>query len=104
VNITECIEKARKAHVALRSRAGGTCPDEQSSLAYKTFKTAVNQLWAETPQLPNARDIRSSLWRLTIDAEFFAGLNDSEGFRDATEVWQQYTYLKQAVDAGNEAA
>ena len=93
MHITECVETARKAHQSLRSRTPGARPDEQSAAAYKAFKTAVNQLWIVTQQYPDAQQIRSSIWKLTIDAEFFAGLNDSEGFRHAAEVWQQYTYL-----------
>jgi hypothetical protein len=34
---------------------------------------------------------------LVIDAEYFAGLNDSEAYGDACEVWQQYAYLEKTV-------
>jgi hypothetical protein len=71
-----------------------------SPAAYKAFKTAMNRWWVVTPQYPDAQPIRSCIWKLTIDAEFFAVLNDSEGFCDGIEMWQQYAYLRQAIDLG----
>lgn len=102
MKITEYIDTARSAHVTLRLQTEGNRPDENSSVAYKTFKTAVDQLWTETSGHPNSQPIRTSLSRLTVDAEFFAGLNDSEGFYDAAEVWREYEYLKQTIASHSE--
>jgi hypothetical protein len=97
----ECIQTARKAHVVLRSRAAGTRSDDQSYAAYRTLKTALDELWAAAEQHRETKQIRKAIGKLTVDAEFFAGLNDGEGFRDATEVWQQYTYLEHAIGLGD---
>ena len=97
MNVNECIEMARKAHERLRARTAGIRPDERSSAVYNSLKSALDEIWAAAEQRPDMKQIRSAIEKLTSDAEFFAGLNDSEGFRDAAEVWQQYAYLKHAV-------
>ena len=97
MNLAECIQTTRKAHELLRSRTPGTRPDEQSSTAYQTVKKGLDELWAAAQQRPDNKRISSAIGRLVIDAEYFAGLNDSEGYGDASEVWQQYAYLEKTV-------
>jgi hypothetical protein len=97
MNLTECIRVTRNAHELLRSRAPTTRPDEKSSTAYQTVKKGLDKLWEAAQQSADNKQICNVIGRLTIDAEYFAGLNDSEGFRDASEVWQQYIYLEKAV-------
>src|SRR5690348_7461355 len=92
MNLSECIQITREAHESLRSRTPGTRPDEQSSTAYQTVKKGLDELWAAAQQRPDKKQICNAIGRLTIDAEYFAGLNDNEGYRDASEVWQQYSY------------
>ena len=100
MNLTETIRTAREAHEVLRSRTAGTRPDEKSSAAYRAVKTALEELWTAAQQHPDSKQVRGAIGRLTVDAEYFAGLNDGEGFREATEVWQRSTFLQQTVGAG----
>ena len=97
MNVTESIQMARKTHELLRSRVAGTPPDEQSAAAYRALKTALDELWAAAQPHPDMKQIRGAIGMLTIDAEYFAGLNDGEGFRDAAEAWQQYSYLEHTL-------
>ena len=97
MNLTECIQLTRKAHESLRSRTAGTRPDEQSSAAYRALKAGLDELWAAAQRHPDAKEIRNAIGKLTIDAEYFAGLNEGEGFRDAAEVWQRYNYLEETI-------
>ena len=53
---------------------------------------------------PDAQEIRRALTRLTADAEFCAGLSDTEGFRNPSEIWQQYDYIEQAMASGGKGA
>jgi hypothetical protein len=97
MNLTESIQTTRKSHELLRSRTAGTRPDEQSSIAYQTVKKGLDELWEAAQKHPHKKQICSAIGRLIIDAEYFAGLNDSEGYGDASEVWQQYAYLEKTV-------
>jgi hypothetical protein len=97
MNLTECIQISRNAHELLRSRTAGSRPDQQGSTAYLTVKKGLDELWAAAQHRPDSKQIRSAIGRLIIDAEYFAGLNDSEGFRDASDVWQQYGYLEETI-------
>src|SRR4051794_15353177 len=97
MNLTECIQMTRKAHESLRSRTAGTLPDERSSSAYRRLKKGLDELWAAAQEHLDAQELRDAIAKLTIDAEYFAGLNDGEGFRDAAEVWQQYDYLDKTI-------
>jgi uncharacterized protein (DUF3084 family) len=97
MNLTECIRVTRNAHELLRSRTLGTRPDEQSSTAYQIVKKGLDKLWAAAQQRADNQQICNVIGGLTIDAECFAGLNDSEGFRDASDVWQQYGYLEETI-------
>jgi hypothetical protein len=97
MNLTESIQITRNAHGLLRSRTPGTRLDEQSSAAYQKVKKGLDELWAAAQQRSDKKQICSAIGRLTIDAEYFAGLNDSEGFRDASEVWQLYIHLEKTV-------
>ena len=96
MDLSKPLETARQSHELLRSRGAGTSPDEQSS-AYRALKNAFDELWVATQQRPDVKEIHRAIGRLITDAEYFAGLNDAEGFRDPAEVWQQYGYLAQAV-------
>ena len=40
--------------------------------------------------------VRRAIRLLTVDAEYYAGLNDAEGFRDPSEAWGQYELLLRA--------
>ena len=101
MSLSKSIKTARGAHQLLRSRVAGTRPDEQSSAAYRTLKAALDELWAAADDYPETQQIRQAVGRLTIDAEYFAGLNDGEGFRDSAEVWQQYSNLEHLVGVEN---
>ena len=97
MNLTQCIHTARNAHELLRSRTPGARPDEPGATAYQAVKTGLNQMWEAAQQRADKKQICSAIGRLTIDAEYFAGFNDSEGFRDASEVWQEYSYLEKTL-------
>ena len=75
----ECIQTARKAHEVLRSRVAGTRPDDQSSAAYRALKAALDELWTAAEEHSETKQIRGIIGKLTVDAEYFAGLNDGEG-------------------------
>ena len=93
------IRAARRAHDSLRS-----CPPDAANLAhkadlYRVVKPVLDVLWTETDRpdaaLP-ASEVRRAIRLLTVDAEYYAGLNDAEGFRDPSEAWGQYELLLRA--------
>jgi hypothetical protein len=94
MSLTDCIQATRQAHELLRRRAAGTRPDEQCSAAYRTVKSGLDELWTAAQQHLAMQQLQAAIEKLTVDAQYFAGLSDSEGFRDAAEVWQQYAYLE----------
>jgi hypothetical protein len=104
MNVVESVHAARSAHERLRGRPGGASPDPQSSAAFVSFKAALDQLWSAAERHRDAQEIRRALTRLTADAEFCAGLSDTEGFRNPSEIWQQYDYIEQAMASGGKGA
>ncbi len=104
MNIPEAIQTARKAHQHLRGRPAGVPPEQKSNAVYASLKAALDELWTAAERHRDAKQIRRAVVQLTVDAEFFAGLSDTEGFRDPAEVWQQYSYIEQAMDSGNNDA
>ena len=87
---------ARVAHERLRRRVAGLRPDEKSTKDYSIIKTTLDGLWRVAVRFPDAAQIRQVIDRLRADAEYVAGLTDTEGFRAADEVSQQYSRLEQA--------
>jgi hypothetical protein len=66
MNLTECIQITRKAHELLRSRTGGTRPDEQSSTAYQTVKKGLAELWAAAQERPEKKQMCSNLYATAL--------------------------------------
>jgi hypothetical protein len=97
VSLLDQVRAARQAHEALRSSlpAPGNL-DEKAGL-YRAVKSALAELWgaADRPGAP-AAEVRRAVRRLTVDAEYYAGLTDGEGYRDPSEVWGAYDWLERA--------
>jgi hypothetical protein len=99
MRLADQIRMARQAHEELRAS-----PPARRSLAekadrYRAVKAVLDRLWeaADRPEgTASAAEVRRAIRRLTVDAEYYAGLNDAEGFRDSAEVSGQYDLLERA--------
>ena len=84
------LHAAERAHRQLRAHA----PDPGN------LDPKAQLLGQILPALDAARDalphLRSTAERLAMDAEFFAGRTDAEGYRDRNEVWTAYEELRSA--------
>jgi len=104
MGVLDQIRAARQAHEALRSSPPARTNLAEKADLYRGVKVVLDDLW-RAADLPGANasvaEIRRAVRLLTIDSEYYAGLNDAEGFRDPAEVWGQYELLQRAfVDAG----
>jgi hypothetical protein len=62
-------------------------------------RTALEELWgaADGPGVAEpAAEVRRAVRRLTVDADFYAGLTNGEGYRDPAEAWATYEWLERA--------
>jgi hypothetical protein len=99
MSLLDDVRMARQAHEALRSSPPSSATLAQKAERYRAVKAVLDKLWeaAERPGAPvPAADVRRSLRRLTVDAEYYAGLSDAEGFRDPAEAIAQYDLLERA--------
>jgi hypothetical protein len=87
---------ARVTHERLRRRIAGSRPDERSTRDYNVIKTTLDGLWRVAVRFPDAAQIRQVIDRLRADAEYVAGLTDTEGFPAADEVSRHYSRLELA--------
>jgi hypothetical protein len=102
MGLLDQIRAARKAHKELQSSPPARATLAQKADQYRAVKMVFDQLWEKADGLgAPATDVRRAVRRLTIDAEYFAGLSDAEGFRDPAELWAEYDLLERAV-ASNE--
>ena len=104
MGILKRIVAAHQSHVTLRSSLPSRTNLAEKADLYRTIKAVLDELWeaAEGPGTSaSITDVRRAVRLLTVDAEYYAGLNDSEGTRDPAEAWGQYDLLKRAfVDVG----
>jgi hypothetical protein len=96
MNHTSPFVVARVAHERLRRRVAGARPDEKSTRDYSIIKTTLDGLWRVAVRFPDMAQTRQIIDGLRVDAEYVAGLTDTEGFRTADEVSLQYSRLEQA--------
>ena len=97
MNHTSPFVVARVAHERLRRRVAGSPPDEKSNRDYGILKTTLDGLWRVAVHFPNVAHSRQTIDRLSSDAEYVAGLTDTQGFRDADEMSLYYSRLEQAL-------
>lgn len=92
------IHRARRAHEVLRSERPTAANLPAKAEVYRGMKEVFDELWAAAGEgvVADPVEVRRVIRLLTADAEYFAGLNDSEGFRDPTEAWSQYELLERA--------
>jgi hypothetical protein len=103
VSLLDQVRAARQAHEALRSSQPAPANLDEKAGLYRAVKAALDELWAAADRpgvAAPAVEVRRAVRRLTVDAEYHAGLTDGEGFRDPAEVWGQYEWLERAF-AGN---
>jgi hypothetical protein len=84
------LHAAERAHRELRAEAPGT--DNPAAKA-ELLREILPPLEAAARALP---ELQETTERLRADAEFFAGLSDAEGYRDAHEAWLAYEDLRTA--------
>jgi hypothetical protein len=103
MGLLDPIRVARQTHDALRSSLPSRTNLAEKADLYRTVKSVLDDLWKATDRpgtATSATEVRRAVRRLTVDAEYHAGLNNSEGFRDAAEASGQYDLLERAfVDA-----
>jgi hypothetical protein len=90
------IKEARRAHEALRFEPARSANLDEKAPLYRRVKAVLDELWSAAGLSGSVDVLRTAIRRLIVDAEYFAGLTDGEGFRDATEVWDQYELLERA--------
>jgi hypothetical protein len=102
MSIITRIREARRAHESLRAVPARTANLDEKAPLYQRVKAVMDELWSAAPPDRSGNILRTAIRRLTVDAEYFAGLTDGEGFRDPAEVWTQYDLLERAFtgDAG----
>ena len=96
--VRDQIRAARQAHEVLRSSPPVRANLAEKAELYRTVKAVLDDVWADAdrPGAAPAAEVRRAVRLLTVDAEYYAGLNDSEGFRDPAEAWEQYELLERA--------
>jgi hypothetical protein len=90
------IRRAQRAHEVLRSERPTAANLPAKAEGYQGMKELFDELWAAAGEAAHPVEVRRVIRLLTVDAEYFAGLSDSEGFRDPTEAWSQYELLERA--------
>jgi hypothetical protein len=104
MSLREQIRTARQAHEELRSSPPARTNLDAKADRYRAVKSVLDQLWeaADRPgAAPLAAEVRRAIRLLTVDAEYYAGMNDAEGFRDAAEASGQYDWLERVfADVG----
>lgn len=92
------IVSAREAHARLRSVPVSADALEDKRPLYDSIKAALDELGLllkEAPKDNTTKPIRSAIRGLTVDAEWYAGIQgEAEGYRDANDVTQQYSVLE----------
>jgi len=97
VSLTDRIRAARQAHEALRAEPPHSANLPAKAKVYQDVKALLDELRAAATGPGVAGDlvdIRRAIRLLALDAEYHAGLNDSEGFRNPAEAWGQYELLE----------
>ena len=103
MGLLDQIRAARRAHEELRSSPPTRANLPQKGEHYRAVKAVLDQLWEAADRaraVVPADDIRRAVVRLTVDAEYFAGLSDEEGLRDPAEMMAEYDRLERAFAAG----
>ena len=92
------IRAARRAHEALRAQPPSVANLQSKAEVYRDMTTLFNELWAaaDRSDVAEAAEVHRAIRLLTLDAEYHAGLNDSEGVRDVGEARKQYDLLERA--------
>jgi hypothetical protein len=96
MNHTSPFVVARVAHERLRRRAVHSSSDEKTTRDYGIIKTTLDGLWRVAARFPDTAHIRQIISGLRVDAEYVAGLTDTQGFHATDEVSLQYLRLDQA--------
>jgi hypothetical protein len=100
MNLMRRIREAKQAHQALRAEPATARNLAEKATIFKPLKALLDELWVATQTLPaqdrSVKALHTAIRHLIIDAEYFAGQNDAEGFRDPSEVWAQYALLERA--------
>lgn len=92
------IRAARETHAKLRA----VPPTSQTVIVkrplYESLKSLLDELWVQTQQITDQRvaaSLRSAIRGLTVDCEYFAGVQaEAEGYRNAADVSDQYDLLQ----------
>ena len=90
-NLRDDIDRAAQAHRQLRARHSADLLAKAQQL--NSILPVMERVRAEIPQVA---------WhavRILVDAEFFAGRSDAEGFRDEQELWAAYEEVRNAVSS-----
>jgi hypothetical protein len=96
--LADRIAAAREIHVRLRSIPVSVATLDEKRPLYDSIKTTLDELWLllnDVSESTTKKTLRSAIRALTVDAEFFAGLqNEAEGYREEGDVTQQYNVLE----------
>jgi hypothetical protein len=87
------LRAARRAHEALRAVPPSAENLAEKAALYRAVKAVLDAAQEET----DGGDLRRACLLLSIDAAFYAGFSDAEGFREARDAWAQYDELERAA-------
>lgn len=106
-SLRERIRAARATHEQLRAVPPISENLNAKRSLYESLRELFDELWIAMESVPDrssAELLRSAIRMLTIDAEWFAGIQaDAEGFRDVTDLYAQYDLLEFHMTPGAES-
>ena len=87
------IRAARRAHQILREESPNAANITSKAAVYREVKDLLDELGVlEQGQVEP--EVGRAIRLLALDAEYYAGLSDTEGFRDSADAWTQYELLE----------
>jgi hypothetical protein len=88
-NLRDDLNSAAQAHRQLRARHTADLLAKAQQM--NSILPVLERVRVESPRVGGLAA------RILVDAEFYAGRSDAEGFRDSEELWDAYEEVRKAV-------
>jgi len=102
MSLRDQIVQARASHGWLRQGLNKRDAGHETLSHLHTIRTSLEAAWPASKEHGQGPHIRQAIRRLRADAEFHAGVGETEVFRDAELVWKEYDFLEQAFQPAKE--